>query len=161
MMDAVLATIVADGWALIQLNIRSIKIYWFLHWFNESNKILQQQPRSEHAQGRPPLGLRCIIESTPLEGWAAPSPWWWCLLVVVLLRIDLWRYKLIVCKIWYKNNLKMRLTALLFDPPMRASYQQASSTTPTDGGGVPRAAVRRWQRGNKVNEDNNNSMTTT
>jgi hypothetical protein len=28
----------------------------------------------------------------------------------VLLWMDLWRHKLIVCKKWYKNNLKMRLT---------------------------------------------------
>ncbi len=29
---------------------------------------------------------------------------------------------LIVCKKWYKNNFKMRLTALLGDPPMHAPY---------------------------------------
>jgi hypothetical protein len=28
-----------------------------------------------------------------------------------------------MCKIWYRNNLKMRLTALLFDPPTRAPYR--------------------------------------
>ncbi len=38
----------------------------------------------------------------------------------VLLWMDSWCHKLIVCKKWYKNNLKMRLTALLFDPPRRA-----------------------------------------
>ncbi len=32
-MDAVLATIVAGGRALVQLNIRWIKIYRFLHYF--------------------------------------------------------------------------------------------------------------------------------
>jgi hypothetical protein len=35
-----------------------------------------------NAQGRPPLGRRVLIKSTPLERQAAPSPWWWCLLVV-------------------------------------------------------------------------------
>jgi hypothetical protein len=35
-----------------------------------------------NAQGRLPLGRCGFIESTPLEGQAAPSPWWWCLLVV-------------------------------------------------------------------------------
>ncbi len=40
----------------------------------------------------------------------------------LLLRIDPWCHELIVCKKWYKNNLKMRLTALLFDPPTRAPY---------------------------------------
>ncbi len=41
----------------------------------------------------------------------------------VLLWMDSWCHELIVCKIWYKNNLNMRLTALLFDPPMRAPYR--------------------------------------
>jgi hypothetical protein len=36
--------------------------------------------------------------------------------------MDLWRHELIVCKKWYKNNLKMRLTAVLFDPPRRAPH---------------------------------------
>jgi hypothetical protein len=36
--------------------------------------------------------------------------------------MDSWHHKLIVCKNWYKNNLKMRLTALFSDPPMRAPY---------------------------------------
>ncbi len=40
----------------------------------------------------------------------------------VLLLMDSWRHELIVCKIWYKNNLDMRLTALLFDPPTGAPY---------------------------------------
>ncbi len=43
----------------------------------------------------------------------------------VLLWMDLWCHKLIVCKKWYKNNLKMRLTALLFDPPRHASHPHA------------------------------------
>jgi hypothetical protein len=30
-------------------------------------------------QGRLPLGWCGFIESTPLEGQAAKSPWWWCL----------------------------------------------------------------------------------
>ncbi len=42
----------------------------------------------------------------------------------VLLWIDSWCHELIVCKKWHKNNLKMRLTVLLFDPRMRAPYQQ-------------------------------------
>jgi hypothetical protein len=40
----------------------------------------------------------------------------------VLLWMDSGRHELIVCKIWYKNNLKMRLMALLFDQPMHAPY---------------------------------------
>ncbi len=40
----------------------------------------------------------------------------------VLLWMDLWQNELIVCKKWYKNNLKMRLTALLSDPPTCAPY---------------------------------------
>jgi hypothetical protein len=40
----------------------------------------------------------------------------------VLLWMDSWCHELIVCKKWYKNNLKMRLTALLFDPPRCAPH---------------------------------------
>ncbi len=40
----------------------------------------------------------------------------------VLLWMDSWWHKLIVCKKWYKNNLKMRLMALLFDPPRHAPH---------------------------------------
>ncbi len=40
----------------------------------------------------------------------------------VFLWMDSWCHELIVCKKWYKNNLKMRLMALLFDPPGRAPH---------------------------------------
>ncbi len=40
----------------------------------------------------------------------------------VLLWIDLWCQELIVCKKLYKNNLKKRLTALLFDPPRHVPH---------------------------------------
>jgi hypothetical protein len=80
-----------------------------------------------NAQGRPPLRRRGFIESMLLEGQAAPSPWWWCLLVVCADVDGLVSHKLIICKIWYKNNLKMRLTALLFDPPTHAPYLQQMS----------------------------------
>jgi hypothetical protein len=40
----------------------------------------------------------------------------------VLLWIDLQSHKLIVCKKRYKNNLKMRLTELLFVPHWRAPH---------------------------------------
>jgi hypothetical protein len=42
--------------------------------------------------------------------------------VLVLLRMDSWHHELNVCKKWYKNNLKMRLTALLSGPHWRAPY---------------------------------------
>ncbi len=42
----------------------------------------------------------------------------------VLLWIDSWHHKLIVCKKWYTNKLKMRLAALLFDLRMCAPYQK-------------------------------------
>ncbi len=48
----------------------------------------------------------------------------------VLLWMDSWHHKLIVCKIWYKNYLKMRLTALLFDPPTREPYREEIATPP-------------------------------
>ncbi len=81
-MDAVSATFVAGWWARIQSNIRSIQIYIFLHYFIDSNKSLLQRPWKIYVQGRPPLRQHGFIESTPLEGRAAPSPWWWYLLVV-------------------------------------------------------------------------------
>jgi hypothetical protein len=45
-------------------------------------KTLQQQPWNKNEQGRLPLGWCGFIESTLLEGQAAPSPCWFCLLVV-------------------------------------------------------------------------------
>jgi hypothetical protein len=36
--------------------------------------------------------------------------------------MDSGRHELIVCKKRYKNNLKMRLTVLLSDPPTHAPY---------------------------------------
>jgi hypothetical protein len=75
-MDAVLATIVAGGQAPIQLNIEVNKIISYLHQFSESGKILQQRPWTIYAQGRLPLRRRGFIESTLLEGQAAPLPWW-------------------------------------------------------------------------------------
>ncbi len=42
----------------------------------------------------------------------------------VLLWMDSWRHELIVCKKWYKNNLKMKLKALHFDPRRRAPHQE-------------------------------------
>jgi hypothetical protein len=47
-----------------------------------STKLFDGGLKKMNAQGRPPLGQRGIINSTPLEGQATPSPWWWCLLVV-------------------------------------------------------------------------------
>jgi hypothetical protein len=68
------------------------------------NKILQQRPRNEHAQGRLPLGQLGIIKSMPLEWQAAPSPWWWCLLVVCVV-VD-W---LIACTSHVKYGTKITL----------------------------------------------------
>ena len=44
----------------------------------------------------------------------------------VLLWIDSWHHELIVCKKWYKNNLKMMCTVLLSDPTLRAPYLNLS-----------------------------------
>jgi hypothetical protein len=49
-------------------------------YFIESIKLLHQGLPNKHAQGRPPLWWHGFINSTPLEGQAAPPPWWWCLL---------------------------------------------------------------------------------
>ncbi len=40
----------------------------------------------------------------------------------VLLWMDLWCHELIACKKWYKNNLQMRLMALLFGPPRHTPH---------------------------------------
>ncbi len=40
----------------------------------------------------------------------------------VLLWMDSWCHELIICKKWDKNKLKMRLKALLFDPPRCAPH---------------------------------------
>ncbi len=40
----------------------------------------------------------------------------------VVLWLFLWRHKLIACRYWCKHNLKMRLSALLFDPHWLAPY---------------------------------------
>ena len=42
----------------------------------------------------------------------------------VLLRMDSWCHKLIVCKIWYKNNPKEGLKTLLCAPPRRAPHHR-------------------------------------
>jgi hypothetical protein len=77
-----------------------------------------------NAQGRLPLGWCGLIKSTLLEGRAAPSPWWWCLLVICVVVDGLVTSQAHCMKKWYKNNLKMRLMALLFDPPRCAPHQQ-------------------------------------
>ncbi len=77
-----------------------------------------------NAQGHPPLGQHGIIKSLLLEGQAAPSPWWWHCWLFVLLWMDSWRHETIVCKNWYKNNIKIRLSALLCAPHWGAPYQQ-------------------------------------
>ncbi len=58
----------------------------------------------------------------------------------VLLWMDSWHHELIVCKKWYKNNLKMRLTALLFDPPRCAPHQESLQLQPSGD-----ENVFRWQ----------------
>jgi hypothetical protein len=40
---------------------------------------IKHKGRYKYIDFCPPLGRCGFIESTPLEGQAAPSPWWWCL----------------------------------------------------------------------------------
>ncbi len=105
MMDAVLATIVAGGWALIQLKIRSIKYIDF--YINLTNKT------KSFNSG---LGKNMGKATCPSSGMVSLNPCRWrgeqlhhhgggvCWLFV-LLWIDSWRHETIVCKNWYKNNL--------------------------------------------------------
>ncbi len=79
------------------------------------------------------LGKWTIKAARPLGGVDSLNPCRWrgkrlhhhgggvCWLFV-LLWMDLWCHELNVCKKWYKNNLKMRLTALLSAPDWRAPY---------------------------------------
>ncbi len=83
---------------------------------------------NEHAQGRPPLGQRGIIESMPLGGKRLHHHGGGVCWLFVLLWIDLWRHKLIVCKKWYKNNPKEGLCGVTFCPAL-------ACTTPTAANG--------------------------
>ena len=72
----------------------------------------------------PPLGG---VESSNLRRWRGE----WLhhhggddCYVFVLLWTDSWIHEHIVCKKWYKNNLKMRLTTLLSAPHWHAPYQK-------------------------------------
>jgi hypothetical protein len=56
--------------------------YWGTSQHQLNIEVDEQRPQKMNAQGRPPLGWCGFIESMPLEGAAAPSPWWWCFLVV-------------------------------------------------------------------------------
>ncbi len=47
--------------------------------------------------------------------------------LLVLLWMDSWHHELIRWKKWYKNNLKMRLTVLLFDALRRAPHLPSTS----------------------------------
>ncbi len=123
MMDAVLAIIVAGGRALIKLNIRLIKyIDFYIYLLNQTNSFDSG------------LGKNIRKAARPLGGVVSFNPCHWrgerlhhhgggvCWLFLVLLWMDLWRHETIVCKNWYKNNLQIRLSALLCDPHWRAPY---------------------------------------
>ena len=119
-MDAVLATIVAGGQALIQLNIRSIKTYWFLIDSTNQTKSFNSGLGVNMSKAARPSG--CVVSSNPprwrgerLHHHGGGVCW-----LFVLLRMDSWRHKLIVCKIWYKNNPKEGLKTLLCAPPRLA-----------------------------------------
>jgi hypothetical protein len=81
-MDAVSGTIVAGGRALIQLNVRLIKIYDFyislliLPKPFDSSLGMNIRKAARHSDG--------VDSSNPCrwKGQAAPSPWWWYLFVV-------------------------------------------------------------------------------
>jgi hypothetical protein len=121
-MGAVSATIVAGGQVRIILNIevdRNKLITTLILWIYLNPLIAT----SDNICARPPA---------PRVAWNHQRCWrgerlhhhggavcW----LFVLLWIDLWRHELIICKKWYKNNLKMRLIALLFDLRRRALHQ--------------------------------------
>ncbi len=113
-----------------QLNIEvntniliSTLIYWIL--LNPSTEALKKWMRKAacHLDGVDSLNLH-RWRGKRLHHHGGGVCW-----LFVLLWIDLWHHELIVCKKWYKNNLKMRLTALLFDPPRYAPQCLVSCTS--------------------------------
>ncbi len=101
----------------------SALIYWFYQ--NPLTAAL------EWTCARPPANWTVWIHWIHVAGGASGS----ITMVVVFngclccLWMDLGCHKLIVCKKWYKDNLKMRLTALLFGPPTRAPHHISSDDT--------------------------------
>ncbi len=73
-----------------------------------------------------------------------------CWLFLVLLWMDLWHHKTIVCKNWYKNNLLIRLSALLCDPHWHAPYHPfalldiVDCTSEIDKGGKKGCKICCW-----------------
>ncbi len=97
-MDAVLTTIVAGGWALIQLNIRSIKYIDFYINLMDQTKSFDSGLRTNMRKAAHPLGG--MVSSNPRR-WRGKQHhhhgggvcW-----LFVLLWIDSWRHELIVYK---------------------------------------------------------------
>ncbi len=121
-MDAVSATIVAGGRANINKHWGWYKyIEFYINLLNltkpfDSGLKKWMCKAAHHSDGVDSLNSRCW-RGERLHHHGGGVCW-----LFVLLWMDLRRHKLIVCTKWYKNNLKMRLTALLFDPPRRAPH---------------------------------------
>jgi hypothetical protein len=81
-MDAILATIVDGGQAII-LNFReAVQIICFLLYFIDSTKTLQRWPLPTPCEEAPGGAVCSSIKTMPLEGETAPS-WWGCLCACV------------------------------------------------------------------------------
>ncbi len=94
----------------------STLIYWFYQKPSNSSLGTIMRKAACHSDGVDSLNPR-RWKGKQLHHHGGGVCWFF-----VLLWMDSWRHELIVCKKWYKNNLKMRLTALLFDPPRRAPH---------------------------------------
>ncbi len=122
--NAVSATIVAGWRARIRLNMSWYKYITFyinlLNWTKPFNNHLGKYMRKAVHH------LNCV-DSSNKRRWRGEQlhhlgggVCW----LFVLLWMDLRCCELIACKKWYKNNLKMRLAVLLFDPLRCAPHLQ-------------------------------------
>ncbi len=111
---------------------------WFL-WKKRHRSRKNRNPEDSYRNYQPSLGkyMRKAPHHSDIVDSLNPCHWrgkrlhhhgggvcW----LFVLLWMDSWCHELIVCKKWYKNNLKVRLTGLLFDPPRVAPHHRFVTT---------------------------------
>ncbi len=126
-MDAVLATIVASGWTILENTQRSIN---FIN--NYFNLLILPKPFDRG------LGRNMSKAARHSDGVDSSNPCRWrgkqlhhhgggvCWLFV-LLWIDSWRHKPNKCKKWYKNNPKEGLCGVTFWPTLACTTPEGTS----------------------------------
>jgi hypothetical protein len=105
------------------MNIRSKKKYidFYINLTNQTKSFESRLRTNMRKTARPSGG---VVSSNPRRwrGEQLHHHGGGVCLLLVLLWMDSLRDELIVCKKWYNNNLKMRLTTLLFDALRRAPH---------------------------------------